>query len=276
MLEFHADRQRYFDYQYWTTRDYIIPFLAAFLPKGRPLQVLEVGCGEAGVLKAFVEQGHRCFGIELDEGRLNLARQFQEDAVAAGRLILINRNIYDIDIERDLGTRFDLILLKDVIEHIPQQERITPRLGEFLAPGGQIFFGFPPWQMPFGGHQQICDSKLLRAMPWIHLLPAGMYRWLLRLFGEKPTIIQELLELQETGISIERFERIVRRSGLQVLRRRLYLLNPIYRFKFGRGPVEQLPLLGDVPMLRNFFTTAAYYLVASPGGRHEFPLSGKN
>ena len=69
------------------------------------------------------------------------------------------RNVTSITDSREVeelytSRQFDLILLKDVIEHIPDQERVIPYLKEFLKPGGRVFFGFPPWYMPHGGHQQ--------------------------------------------------------------------------------------------------------------------------
>jgi 2-polyprenyl-3-methyl-5-hydroxy-6-metoxy-1,4-benzoquinol methylase len=42
--------------------------------------------------------------------------------LAAGQISFLARNIYDIDPDQDLPFKFDLIILKDVIEHIPDQE----------------------------------------------------------------------------------------------------------------------------------------------------------
>jgi 2-polyprenyl-3-methyl-5-hydroxy-6-metoxy-1,4-benzoquinol methylase len=62
-------------------------------------------------------------------------------------------------------------LLKDVIEHIHDQPKLIAWMKSYLAPNGTIFFGFPPWQMPFGGHQQLCRNKVLAKLPYYHLLP---------------------------------------------------------------------------------------------------------
>jgi SAM-dependent methyltransferase len=262
MYQFHKDKKRYFDFQYWTARDYIIPFLSGKIDFNRKLQVLEVGCAEAGVLKAFLEKGHQCTGIELSEARTELAKEFQKDAIKEGRLKFINRNIYDINVEKDLETKFDLIILKDVIEHIPDQQRIIKRLKDFLVPGGKIFFGFPPWQMPFGGHQQICHNKFLKALPWFHLLPYGIYKRILKLGGERDVIIKELIEIKETGISIGQFENYCRRNKLKILQRKSFLTNPIYKFKFGLPVISYPNIIGYIPFIRNFYITASYYIVS--------------
>ena len=83
------------------------------------------------------------------------------------------KDIYQVDIEKDLNGLFDIIVLKDVIEHIHDQAKLIGWMKNFLKPGGIVFFGFPPWYMPFGGHQQMCHSKISR-LPYIHLLPRGI------------------------------------------------------------------------------------------------------
>jgi len=196
MFEFHKDKQRYFQMQYQVTKDYIIPFISEEVDLHKQLNVLEIGCAEAGVLKAFTELGHRCTGIELSENRVKLANQFMAEEVAAKQISFICRDIYDIDIEKDLPEKFDLVLLKDVIEHIPNQAVFLQRLRQYLKPNGKVFFGFPPWQMPFGGHQQICRHKLASKLPYYHLLPKPLYKGMLQTFGEPEGVVKELLEIK--------------------------------------------------------------------------------
>jgi len=135
-------------------------------------------------------------------------------------------------------------------------------LGRLVHPGGIIFFGFPPWQMPFGGHQQVCKSQFLGKCPYFHLLPESMYVGILRLFGENDTTQKGLREIRDTGISIERFERILRKSDFSISRRKFWLLNPIYKYKFGKGPFSQFRVISALPVVRNFLTTAVYYVVS--------------
>jgi len=262
MFGFHGDKKVYFNYQYKTSAEYILPYIKGHMNTDRPLHVLEIGCGEAGVLKAFTDIGHQCVGIELGPQRVALAKKYLEKEISEGKISFIIKNIYDIDLEREIGEPFDLIILKDVIEHIHEQERLIPKLRSFLKPGGKIFFAFPPWQMPFGGHQQICSNKLLSKLPWFHLFPAFIYKQILRLFGEKESTIEALLEIKETGITIERFERIVEKD-YKVIDKTFYLLNPIYKYKFNLEPRLQMNWISRIPYLRNFLTTAVYYLIES-------------
>lgn len=261
MFEFHKSRKKFYDLQYKTAKEYIIPYLQKTMEISEGTKVCEIGCGEAGVLAAFRELGCDCTGVELQPTREEWAREYHATLDLPGSIELINKNIYDVD-PNDPDFKYDIIILKDVIEHIHDQSRFMLVLLSFLRKGGQVFFGFPPWRMPYGGHQQICRSKLSK-LPYLHLLPSGIYRKLLESAGEKPKHVRELIEIKETGIGINRFESIAKQSGFVVLRRKLWFLNPIYKYKFGRGPIAQSSVVGGIPYFRDFFTTAVYYTLTA-------------
>ncbi|PHN02040.1 class I SAM-dependent methyltransferase [Flavilitoribacter nigricans] len=260
-FEFHQDKDRYFAMQRENAAEYVVPFIQQYAGIRADDHVLEVGCAEGGVLQAFLDLGCTGVGVELLPQRLELARHYLADALRDERVELMAKNVYDVVPERDFKRPFDLIVLKDVIEHIPDQEKLLRKLGSFLRPGGYIFLGFPPWQMPFGGHQQICRHRVLSKLPYYHLLPAPAYKKVLEAGGEAPHVVQELLEIKDTGLSIGQFERIARQTNFNILGKQLYLINPIYRYKFNLQPRRQMGILGNVPYLRNFVTTCAYYLI---------------
>lgn len=261
MFEFHTDRRRYFEMQIENAEKYVIPFIEEKFRILTGMRVLEIGCGEGGVLKAFINRGCLGVGVELDMARVELANTFLPDDIAAGKLKLVAKDIYESDAEKDFNGSFDIIVLKDVIEHIHDQPRLISWMKTFLKPGGIIFFGFPPWYMPFGGHQQICKSAISR-LPYIHLLPRFLYKWILKSGKEN---VAEMMEVRDTGISIERFERICKQSGYVIQHRRHYLLNPIYEWKFGWKPVRQLRFIQALPFIRNFLTTCVYYCIEPVG-----------
>ena len=86
MFEFHADRKRYFDIQVANAGKYVIPFIAETFPVKAGQRVLEIGCGEGGVLKAFVELSCEGVGVELDEPRVVDAKKFLPDEIASGKI----------------------------------------------------------------------------------------------------------------------------------------------------------------------------------------------
>lgn len=260
-LKQHLDDKVRFDQQVDNSLSYVLPFIEHTHTIGEGTTVLEIGTAEGGVLLPFVNRGCKCVGVDLAAPRIELARGFLASEVAKGKAEFICQNIYDESFLARFRNSFDIIILKDVIEHVPEQEKFVPYLKHLLKPAGQIFFGFPPWYMPFGGHQQVCRNKLASMAPYYHILPRFLYVGLLKLAGEHPQVIKELLEVKDTQITIERFERIIKASGLKVLRQQDYLINPIYKYKFGLTPRKQWAPLTWIPYFRDFVTTCVYYTV---------------
>lgn len=260
MYEFHGDKKRYFEMTYSVTKNHVIPFLKSHNSFSENMNVLEIGCGEAGVLKAFTELGCHCTGIELENYRLDYAREFMKDELASNKVQFLCKDIYDVNPEVELGTKFDLIILKDVIEHIPNQEKFIPQLHRFLKDDGFVFYAFPPWMMPYGGHQQVLPKKIASKLPYYHLLPGKLYPITLKLLGVNDSGIKTMEEIRDTGISIERFVRLNKQSGFSITAKKFYLFNPIYEFKFGIKPRIQSKWMANLPWLRNFFTMGVYFL----------------
>jgi len=258
MFEFHGDRKRYFEIQVENTRKYVIPFIENYKAVMPGTRVLEIGCGEAGVLKAFTDKGCIGVGVELDEPRLVMAREWMRDEMLNNKIFFLSKDVYKVNVAEEFKGKFDIIILKDVIEHIHDQPKLMAWMKSFLNEGGVIFFGFPPWQMPFGGHQQIMRGRFLSKLPYYHLLPMGIYKMLLKVGKEN---VQEMVEIKETGISIERFEKIVEQTGYKVVNKTHYLINPIYEYKFGWKPKIQSGWMSKIKYIRNYFTTCVYYLI---------------
>jgi 2-polyprenyl-3-methyl-5-hydroxy-6-metoxy-1,4-benzoquinol methylase len=260
-LAHHSNHQMRFDQQVDNSINYVLPFVEKTLPIKKGMHILEIGCGEGGVLKAFQLKGANCLGVDLNKMRIDLANDFLAEEVNQGNMEFLYKNVYDEDFQKKYTNYFDLIILKDVIEHLPNQEGFIPFMKKLLKPKGQIFFGFPPWYMPFGGHQQIASQKWTSKMPYYHILPMGLYKSILQWASEPPEMIEQLVEIKETGISIERFEKIVKASGYNIINKQWFLFNPIYKFKFGLNPRKQNWLFGAIPFVRNFLTTCAYYTI---------------
>ena len=258
MFEFHEDRKKNFDIQVDNATKYVLPFIEKTIPIKAGMRVLEIGCGEAGVLKPFIDRGCTAIGVEFDLLRIDLAKEYLKEEFESGKINFIGKDIYLVDAEKELGGKFDIIILKDVIEHIHNQPKLMKEMLRFLLPKGCIFFGFPPWQMPFGGHQQVCTNKLLSKLPYYHLLPRSIYKWILKSKNEN---VEALIEIRDTKISIEKFERISKETGYNIINKTHFLFNPIYEYKFGVKARKQLPIIRNIPWLRNFVTTCVYYLI---------------
>ena len=264
MQQRHTNRRQYFNEQTESTKKYVLPYIKQGVEQcngtiTQGTRVLEIGCGEGGNLLPFLEIGCECYGVELSEWSYGNALKFYEDNPLKSHLYLLNKNIYDVDI-RELNGTFDVIFLRDAIEHIPAQDQFMAHLKQFISPNGVIFFAFPPWRMPFGGHQQNCQTKWLSRMPYIHAFPKSIYKFILKMLGSKKEEIEGLLDIASTGISIHRFEKIIKKENYKVIRKTLWLFNPNYQIKFGLKPRRVLKIF-HIPYFQDFYTTAIYYLL---------------
>lgn len=259
MQKRHSDPLQYLNEQIISTQKYVVPYINEIKPVMAGMQVLEIGCGEGGNLKPFLDLGCICTGVDFSTPKIEKGRAYYAEHQFAANITLISEDIYKTN---DFHAKFDLIIVRDVIEHIHDQDKFLGLMKSLMAPSGIAFFAFPPWQNPFGGHQQVCVNKLASAMPYYHLLPRPLYRAVLKALGESDAKIEGLLEIKETGISLERFERLFHKNGYKALRHTWYLINPNYEIKFGLKPRVLPGFLGLIPGLRNFITTCGYYILS--------------
>lgn len=258
MQKRHKNKEQYFNEQGLTSKKFVVPFISDLVKLDKKSAILEIGCAEAGNLKPFVDMGCKATGIDISCTRIELAKEYYKNHIKRQNLTLICEDIYKVNPDK----KYDAIIMRDVIEHIPNQEKFMAFVKNFLKADGKFFLAFPPWQNPFGGHQQVCKSKILSVLPWFHLFPRSIFTFILKTFGESEATIQGLLEIKDTGISIERFERILKKENYKIDKRVYYFINPNYETKFGLKPRKQIKLISSIPWIRNFFTTAMYYVVS--------------
>jgi SAM-dependent methyltransferase len=104
---------------------------------GRPVRVLDVGCGIGLNGAAAKRTGAHVTGIELASGAAELARDRLDELLA----IDITS---DAAVQRGLdGRSFDLILLGDVLEHVASPAETLARLLPFVDDGGHIIVSLP-------------------------------------------------------------------------------------------------------------------------------------
>lgn len=260
MQKRHLERRRYFYELATTSEAYYLDYVRKYKTIDATTRVLEVGCGEGGNLLPFAQLGAKVVGIDLSEMRIEQAEIFFSEANQSGEFY--NMNFLEMaDPQEEL---YDIVLVHDVIEHIEPQwkESFISKIKAFVKDDGVVFFRFPAWQMPFGGHQQICKSSRLAKIPFIHLLPTRAYRWLLEHSGESTPCIEELLSIKRSRMTVEKFEALCQKLEYQLLDRTLWLINPHYKVKFNI-PAIKLGWLGShIPYLRNFFSTSCFYILS--------------
>ena len=131
--EFHESTKEYAEKE----GDWTLQYLAPYLPVGRGIDTLDIGCGMGFAMLAFKKFGYRTvLGVDIDSSQIDACRA----------LGLEVEKISDLSAYlKGYPGRFGLITLFDVLEHIPPQDQIeTLRcIHGALAPNGRLIVKVP-------------------------------------------------------------------------------------------------------------------------------------
>ena len=260
MQQRHLDRKLYFTELVNTSKEFYIDYMRSIKDLTDKTRILEIGCGEGGNLLPFAEIGCQVTGIDIDSIRINNANIFFGEAGLQGTFILSDFMV--VPLPKDEDEKYDIVIVHDVIEHIepPYKAQFMSHMKNFMKTDAIAFFGFPAWQMPFGGHQQMCSGKLSKT-PFIHLLPKCLYKAILSWQKEPERTINEMLSIKRSRMPVEKFQRLAKEVGLIVVKKKLWFINPHYKQKFGLRPVPEVIPFSWIPWFRNFYTTSAWFVL---------------
>ncbi|MFQ5584693.1 MAG: class I SAM-dependent methyltransferase, partial [Calditrichia bacterium] len=170
--------ERHFYEQKKHTSSYLLPYFEKHLPDFQNFKILEIGCAEAGFLDVLYEMGIQASGLEIEPHRVELAKSKNPN------LKIIPGDITSPEICDQINDTFDLIVMRDVIEHIRDRKAAFQNINKLLEKNGYLYITFPPKYSGFAGHQQNGKS-ILRYMPYVHLLPASVLRFIGKILNEK-------------------------------------------------------------------------------------------
>ncbi|MEO1204293.1 MAG: class I SAM-dependent methyltransferase [Pseudomonadota bacterium] len=108
----------------------------AFLERhlGEPGTLLDIGCGSGGLLHPAREAGWEVRGMELSE---QTAKNIRDDQ----GLDVIVSNFLEYD--NPDGDRYDVVVLRHVLEHLPDSKLAMTKIGGLLVDGGLALLEFP-------------------------------------------------------------------------------------------------------------------------------------
>ena len=99
-----------------------------------PGSIMDIGCGNAGLLYHARNEGWDVRGMELLEYTANNIREDQGiDVIVADFL----------DYQNPEGTLYDVVVLRHVLEHLPDSILAMKQIGSLLKPGGLCLLEFP-------------------------------------------------------------------------------------------------------------------------------------
>ena len=235
------DRPAYQDYQREIGNYYFENYVS---PYANGNKILDIGCAEGGVLEAFENKGFECTGLEYSEHRINYAQE-----TGSKKITFVQGDIE----EKKIQSKFDVILMLDVIEHLKKTHMALDNIKQALIPGGICVISFPPFRSAFGGHQQVMNS-FLKFIPFLHLLPEKTYRWLLEHIEKKN--VESFLRNCKTGITIHQFEKQITQAGFEIKEKIFHFVRPRQAFRFGIKIKEY-----KYKFFREYFATGAIYIL---------------
>ena len=249
MNKFPERRVKFYEEQYWYAKE----FLTKYLPVKdfNNINILEIGSAEGGAIKYFYEQGANCYGIEISKGRNDFAKEY----ININEIKFTEGDICNDTFVKELP-KMDLILIRDVIEHIPEKLKALQNMNKLLKENGLIFLSYPPKYSPYAGHQQNVKKKI-GSLPFIHLLPKGLYTLFLKAANLTKEKISELLQTKRDMISIKKIEKLFKKAGLQIAKKDFYFIRPCFEKRFGWKPKKTV--FNSVPLIKEIFTLGALY-----------------
>jgi ubiquinone/menaquinone biosynthesis C-methylase UbiE len=152
---------------------FVLNVLERYVPEFevRGSRVLDIGCGDAGVIIAIAEAGADVAGLELDEKSLSRARvRAEEHGVAATLSMGVAEALPFPD------SSFDLVILDNVLEHVTDRPQTLREIRRVLRPDGLLYMVTPK---PFSIYSLWNDPHY--DLAGLVLLP----RWLQIIYFEK-------------------------------------------------------------------------------------------
>ncbi len=230
--------------QYWFGQNFLYDYINYDSVEGK--RILEIGCAEAGLLKFFNHKGAVCSGLELSDTRYKNAILLNDK---------VNLHLFQADIckphsyEKHINEKYDLIIIRDVIEHIKNKKTALLNIFSILQPGGKLFISYPPKYCAYAGHQQTVPS-ILGKIPYIHLLPDFLYKWYLRLINCPKKKIQYLIETKHSRVSNSEMFHLLSGIGFKIINKSNWFIRPSYYFRFKlpkfKNPFSWVPVLNEV------------------------------
>ncbi len=222
------------------TEEYLLPHFERHIPgfSDTGNKVLEIGCAEGGLLSIFTKRGYQADGVELEASRAAIAKERlpHPERVIVG-------DITDPLLEEQLDGPYDIIVMREVIEHILDKPAAVEMIFSLLKPGGYLFITFPLKYSPFSGHQQIAGKPLKYAL-YISLYPTRLIRLLGKRFTTEAAT-REILYLKKCLITFGLLQRLIKGKG-EVRHVDFFISRPIYRYRFGFRTIR----MPNIPVLR--------------------------
>jgi SAM-dependent methyltransferase len=219
--------------------------------------VLDVGCGRAEYLRSLLTRTPNIFGIETRDDKL-------QDCFTAHpelRDCLFHVSAESMPFP---AAHFDVVIVNEVLEHIPDQDAALREIRRVLKPGGKFLLFCPNRLFPFETHGFMIRGVLRTWVPGLPYLPGSVCRFLkfesvARNYwpGEAAKLLQRHdLHVQKRSFVQQTFENVSRAQPWFVR-----AVSPALR--------QTVRVLGKIPVLRGFVSVSSFFVATAgpPVGR---------
>jgi ubiquinone/menaquinone biosynthesis C-methylase UbiE len=219
--------------------------------------VLDVGCGRADYLQILLSDSPNIFGIETAKDKLDDCFRAHPE--------LRDKVLHGSAESMPFPTaHFDVVIVNEVLEHIPDQDAALREIHRVLKPGGKFLLFCPNRLFPFETHGLMICGAMRMWIPAVHYLPGSLCRVLqiqpvARNYWPKEAsklLRQYGFHVQQRAFVQQTFENI---SGAQP-----------WLVKSARPGLRlAVRLLGKIPVLRAFVSVSSFFVasVDAPMGR---------
>jgi len=245
----------YFDYELDLGRGVLTRFLNTAGLSLNNMHVLDIGCGEGGILAGLAETyKFTGLGIDYDGEMIRKAKKVAGSVFVQGDFMTYEFN-----------EKFDFILLRDVLEHCGNPSLMLEKVAALLKPDGFVYITYTPYLSPFGGHQHN-GSGFFSNVPFIHLLPEAPFLWLIKprgnIYKGSAHLINDLKQVRRTWLTTGQVVKLCRQIGLDINLIRAFIVRPDYKYKFGIPAVSH-PSFLPVTTATDIFCTSVELLLST-------------
>jgi len=178
-------------------------------PNFEGLKILDIGCGY-GTLCAYMgkKKPQKVIGIDIDEYAVNRSNQYLKtyfpDLID---IVEFKKTSLDMLEEYD----FDIIVSKEVFEHIIGLDMLMPEIVKRLKVSGKLYLGFGPLYNSYKGLHGC--SKI----PWMHIIRSE--KSLIRSINKKRDKDNQIKSIHDIGYnqySLKQYEDLLLNCGLKI------------------------------------------------------------
>ena len=100
------------------------------------MKVLDVGCGGGILCEALAARGAEVTGIDMGDAPLEIAKLH---SLESGKKILYEKSTAEEYAEKH-AEQYDIVTCLEMLEHVPQPEKIIEACQKLVKPGGAVYF----------------------------------------------------------------------------------------------------------------------------------------